>query len=431
MNYVFKQAPLAKRFYDSPYSLNVMDYGALYSHRAKALKASEIRELLKLTEKPDVISFAGGLPNPETFPVEEVGEATKRVLRDHARSALQYSTTEGVATLRDAVSEHLARDGMRAPADQVTITNGSQQGLDLLGRVFLDSGDTLLVSNPTYLGALQALNVFGARYAAADSDDDGIIPDSVEEQLVDLAKRGVRPKFLYLVPTFANPTGTTISLPRRRRLLELAHEHNLVIVEDDPYGQLRFDGEAVPSIHSLDKTGERVIYLGTFSKILVPGFRLAWMVAPPDITRKIVISKQSVDLCTNAFTQFIAADLLAGGLVDRHLPAIISLYRRKRDVMLKAMDQHFPKEDVNWTKSQGGLFTWAELPEHVDTAKMLPAAVERHVAYVPGKSFFPDPKVGHNTMRLNFSHPADDKIRIGVERLGEVMRKSIAQKLVA
>jgi 2-aminoadipate transaminase len=408
-----------------------MDYGGLYSSRTLSQKASEIRELLKLTEKPNIISFAGGLPNPGSFPVREVEEATHRVLRDHSKSALQYSTTEGVTPLREALADHLRRDGMDVHPDQILITNGSQQGLDLLGRVFLDRGDTVIVSNPTYLGALQAFNAFGAKYATADSDEDGILPESVEATILSLKRQGVRPKFLYVVSTFANPTGTTISERRRRRLLELAREHDLLVVEDDPYGKLRFEGDPIPTMLSMDKGEGHVVYLGTFSKILVPGFRLAWSVAPMELTRKLVISKQAVDLCTNAFTQYIAADLLAGGLIDRHLPEIIAMYRRKRDIMLKAMDANFPREGVHWTRSHGGLFTWATMPTHVNATDMLKTAIEHEVAYVPGKSFFPDPKVGFNTMRMNFSHPADDKIRQGVERLGSVMTEWIAKKAVA
>lgn len=407
-----------------------MDLAHLWSARMQAQKASEIRELLKLTEKPNIISFAGGLPNPQTFPTQDIEEAAQRVLRDHAAKALQYSTTEGVTPLREAVAEHLRKDGMQVQPDDVLITNGSQQGLDLLGRVFLDPKDTLVVSNPTYLGALQAFNAFGAQYATAHSDGDGIDPVSVEETLVRLRKKGTKPKFLYLVPTFANPTGTTISAPRRKKLIDLAHEHDILVVEDDPYGKLRFNGEDIPSMYAMDKGEGRVIYLGTFSKILVPGFRLAWSVANPEVTRKMVISKQSVDLCTNAFTQFIAADLLAGGLIDRHLPTIISLYRKKRDLMLRSMDAHFPKEGVSWTKSRGGLFTWAEMPEGVNATEMLKAAIEREVAYVPGKSFFPDPDVGFNTMRINFSHPTDDKIRLGIERLGGLMSEWCAREKV-
>lgn len=407
-----------------------MDLARLWSARTATLRASEIRELLKLTEKPNIISFAGGLPNPETFPVQEVLDATRRVAAKDAARAMQYSTTEGVAELREAIAESLGRDGMQVHPDQVLITNGSQQGLDLLGRVFIDAGDTVVTSNPTYLGALQAFNYYGATYAAAESDEDGIIPDSLEEVLQGLRRAGRHAKFLYLVPTFQNPAGTVIPEARRRRILDLAHEHDLLVVEDDPYAKLRFDGDPVPSMHSMDKDGDRVVYLGTFSKILVPGFRLAWSIAPEPITRRMVISKQSVDLCTNAFTQFIAADLLSGGIIDRHLPKIIDIYRRKRDIMLSNMDRHFPKEGVLWTRTQGGLFTWAEMPEGINTIDMLRDAVQKDVAYVPGKSFFPSPDEGFNTMRLNFSHPSDERIAVGVERLGETMHEWMARAKV-
>ncbi len=409
-----------------------MDYSSLWSDRASRLKASEIRELLKLTERPDIVSFAGGLPNPATFPVKEVEEATHRVLRDHPAKSLQYGTTEGVQHLRETLSEVLAKDGMNAHPDQITITNGSQQGLDLLGRVFVDPGDTIVVSNPTYLGALQAFNHYDAKYAAVDSDGDGVIPESLGDTLVSLEKQGIRPKFFYAVPTFQNPSGTVIPEARRRAILDLAYEHDLLIIEDDPYGKLRFDGEAVPTIHSLDKQGDRVVYLGTFSKILVPGFRLAWCVAPEPVTRKMVVGKQSVDLCTNAFTQYIADDLLSQGIIERHIPEIIALYRRKRDLMMRAMDDHFPSEGVTWTRSQGGLFTWAELPAGLNAVDLLPRAVEEgKVAYVPGKSFFADPDVGWNTLRLNFSYPADDAIENGIRNLGDVLSDAIRQAKVA
>ena len=407
-----------------------MDVPALFSNRARQMKASEIRELLKLTEKPNIISFAGGLPNPATFPVKEIEEATLKVLRTRANQALQYSTTEGVQPLREAIAAHLRKDGMDVQPDQVLVTNGSQQGLDLLGRVFLDRGDTILVANPTYLGALQAFNAYGAQYATVDSDDDGMDPASLEQVLLRLQREGIRPKFLYAVPTFANPSGTTIPASRRRRILELCRAHGILILEDDPYGKLRFDGEHPPTFHELDRGAGNVVYLGTFSKILVPGFRLAWAVAPAEITRKLVISKQAVDLCTNAFTQHIAAELLTSGLVERHLPEIVRLYRRKRDLMLGAMDRHFPKEGTRWTRSQGGLFTWASMPAHVNCIDMLKDAILKEVAYVPGKSFFPDPNEGFNTMRLNFSHPTDEKIEVGIERLGEVMARW-AEKAVA
>ncbi len=405
-----------------------MNLEPLWSARAAAMKASEIRELLKLTEQPDVISFAGGLPNPGSFPVDEVKEAADRVMATHSHRAFQYSTTEGVAELRESLSQYLGHQGMDIDPDDVLITNGSQQGLDLLGRVLLDPKDTVVVSNPTYLGALQAFNFFDCNYAAANSDGDGVIPDALDETLGRLAKQGVRPKFMYLVPTFQNPSGTVIPENRRRKILDLAHEHDLLIVEDDPYGRLRFDGDPVPTMKSMD-TEDRVLYLGTFSKILVPGFRLAWSAGPSDLVHKMVVSKQSVDLCTNAFTQFIAADMLESGVIERHLPNIIDLYRGKRDIMLKAMDDHFPQENVSWTHSQGGMFTWAEMPEGIDCVKMLETAVQHKVAYVPGKPFFVG-DVGGNTMRLNFTHPTDDNIRVGIEKLGGIMSDTIASAKV-
>jgi 2-aminoadipate transaminase len=405
-----------------------MDLTPLWSARANAMKASEIRELLKLTEQPDIISFAGGLPDPHAFPVDEVRQASERVLRNHASRAFQYSTTEGITELREAVSVYLGKQNMDVDPDDILITNGSQQGLDLLGRVLLDPKDTVLVSNPSYLGALQAFNFFDVNYAGAASDNDGVLPDELDDNLTRLKREGVHPKFMYLVPTFQNPSGTVIPESRRRKIIDLAHEHDLLIVEDDPYGKLRFDGDEVPTMKSMDKE-DRVLYLGTFSKILVPGFRLAWTAGPKDLVHKMVVSKQSVDLCTNAYTQFIAADMLAGGVIERHLPNIINTYRTKRDAMLKAMDAHFPTDGVSWTKTQGGMFTWANMPPRVDTVKMLETAIEQKVAFVPGKPFFVGDK-GQNTMRLNFTHPTVENIHTGIERLGGIMEETLASSKV-
>lgn len=405
-----------------------MDLTPLWSARANAMKASEIRELLKLTEQPDVISFAGGLPDPHAFPVDEVRQASERVLRDHASRAFQYSTTEGITELREAVSVYLGKQNMDVDPDDILITNGSQQGLDLLGRVLIDPKDTVLVSNPSYLGALQAFNFFDVNFAGAASDNDGVLPDELDDNLTRLKREGVHPKFMYLVPTFQNPSGTVIPESRRRKIIDLAHEHDLLIVEDDPYGKLRFDGDEVPTMKSMDKE-DRVLYLGTFSKILVPGFRLAWTAGPKDLVHKMVVSKQAVDLCTNAYTQFIAADMLAGGVIERHLPNIINTYRTKRDAMLKAMDAHFPTEGVSWTKTQGGMFTWASMPPRVDTVKMLETAIEQKVAFVPGKPFFVGDK-GQNTMRLNFTHPTVENIHTGIERLGGIMEETLASSKV-
>lgn len=397
-----------------------MNVESLYSSVARGLRASEIRELLKLTEKPDVISFAGGLPNPLSFPVAEIQEAANRVFQNHAKKAFQYSATEGIEPLREQLALAMGRENMDVDPSNILVTNGSQQGLDLLGRVLLDKGDVVLAGNPSYLGALQAFNVYGCTYAGIDSDEDGMKPEHLEETLARLKAEGRKPKFLYTVPTFQNPSGTVIPEARRRKILEIAKAYDLLIVEDDPYGRLRFDGDAVPTFLSMDKGEGNVLYFGTFSKVLVPGFRLAWTTGPKGIISKMTIAKQSIDLCTNAFTQYIAADLLETNLIDKHLPVIIDLYRGKRDRMMRAMDQHFDKDQVRWTRSQGGMFTWAVV-EGVETVPLLEEAVKMNVAFVPGKSFFVDPAQGSNTMRLNYTHATDDNIDLGIKRLGELL----------
>jgi len=402
-----------------------MDFSRFYTERARRMKASEIREILAVTQRSDIISFAGGLPNPETFPVKEIEAATKEILARSSHLALQYSPTDGIPELREEVAKMLNRDGTNYTPENILITNGSQQGLDLLGRVLLEPGSKVLVGSPTYLGAIQAFENYLVRekdFVPVKSDENGMDPASVEETLSRLKAAGERVKLIYTCPTFQNPAGTVMSEPRRRKLVELAHEYDVLIIEDDPYGKLRFDGQEVPKMASMDKE-DRVIFLGTFSKILVPGFRLAWTAAHPKLVRQMSVAKQAVDLCTNAFTQFITAHLMQTGLVDRHLPQIISLYRRKRDVMMRAMEKNM-NAGTKWTKAQGGLFTWAELAESVDTAKMFPRAIKNKVAYVPGRSFFVDGK-GANTMRLNFSHPSDENIKIGVERLAQTIEEEV------
>lgn len=407
-----------------------MQYDRLYSERARGLQASEIRELLKLTQRSDIISFAGGLPNPLTFPVEEIRQATDRILKGDAELALQYGPTEGYTPLREEIVRLLNKDDFDIGREQVTITNGSQQGLDLLGRVFLDPGDKIIVASPTYLGAIQAFGAYKNEFVPVAADHQGMRMDALEEALEGMRRAGETPKFIYTVPTFQNPSGTVLPMDRRKRLLELAHEYDTLIIEDDPYGKLRYTGDHLPTLFSMDKE-ERVIYLGTFSKILVPGFRLAWTVAPEDISRRIVISKQATDLCTNAFTQFIAADLMANDIVERHLPKIIELYARKRQIMLDTMEATWPKEEVWWTRSEGGLFTWAELPRHIDTRELLKEAVEQKVAYVPGHAFYINQAEGTHTMRINFSHPADELVKEGVERLADVITRRIEKPVPA
>lgn len=401
----------------------------VYAARARSMSSSVIRELLKLTEQPDFISFAGGLPAPEVFPVDQVRAAAERVLTERGAQALQYSTTEGYRPLRELIASWMRDDPRhRLPAcgvDNILITSGSQQALDLIGRMFIDPGDRILVESPTYLGALQAWSAYGPQYVTVPSDDAGMVVDALERAL----ERALRakPKFIYLVPNFNNPTGRTLSLERRRRLIEIASRHGVPIVEDDPYGQLRFEGEMLPSLLSLaagrgpvnSAYHGNVIYLSSFSKILAPGFRLAWVCAEPEVVATLTRGKQGADLHTSTLSQTIACEVAKDGFITRHLEVIRRTYRERRDVMLAAMQQHFPAS-VRWNRPDGGMFLWCELAEGVDATERLRAAVPKKVAFVPGASFHPCGG-GENTMRLNFSNAAPEQIREGIARLGEVL----------
>ena len=397
-----------------------------YAQRTQRMASSTIRELLKLTEKPDIISFAGGLPAPDVFPVEEFSEACQRVLRDCGPTALQYGTTEGYLPLREMIARHTARYGLEVSADNILITSGSQQALDLLGRIFINGGDRILVESPTYMGALQAWNAYGAEYVPVPMDEDGMITDDLEEAL------RVGPKFIYVLPNFQNPTGVTLSLERRKQLIELADRYGVPIIEDDPYGQLRFEGEHISPIVVLDDLYRNnsshcyhgnVIYLSTFSKILAPGLRLAWVVAPPEVIRKLVQAKQGADLHTSTFTQIVAHEVSHGGFLDKHIQKICQVYGERRNVMLGAMDAYFPPE-VDWTQPKGGLFLWGRMPENLDANEVLALALEHKVAFVPGGPFFPRGG-GENTMRLNFSNAKPEKIQEGISRLGSVLAEKI------
>jgi 2-aminoadipate transaminase len=391
------------------------------------MASSVIRELLKLTERPDIISFAGGLPSPDVFPVDDFRAACERVLRDSGAQALQYSTTEGYLPLREMIARHTGRYGIKISPENVLITSGSQQALDLIGKVFINPGDLILTESPTYLGALQAWNAYGAEYVTVPMDDDGMNTDALEESL----RSG--PKFIYAPPNFQNPTGVTMSMERRQRLVELADRYGVPIIEDDPYGQLRFEGENLPSIVSLDcqfrENGVgsyrgNVIYLSTFSKTLAPGLRLAWVVAPEEVIRKLVQAKQGTDLNTAIFTQMVAYEVARGGFLDRHIWLIRRVYGERRNIMLEAMEKNFPPQ-VRWTHPQGGLFLWGVMPENFDSAEVLKVAVaEKKVAFVPGGPFFPLGG-GLNTMRLNFSNASPEKIRSGIERLGQVLYEMV------
>jgi 2-aminoadipate transaminase len=397
-----------------------------YAHRTQKMGSSVIRELLKFTEQPDIISFAGGLPAPEVFPVKEFQEACNQVLTDHGAQALQYSTTEGYLPLREMIARHNTRYSVRVTAENIMITSGSQQALDFIGRLFINRGDYVVVESPTYLGALQAWNAYGAQYISVPSDENGMIMDNLEEAL------RIGPKFIYILPNFQNPSGSTLSLERRQRLVLLADQYGVPIVEDDPYGQLRYDGEHIPSVATLDSryrndsdgeyTGS-VIYLSTFSKLLAPGLRLAWVIAPPQVTRKLVMTKQAADLHTSSFNQHVAYEVAKGGFLDEHVKVIRATYKERRDVMIEMMEEMFPPE-VSWTKPLGGMFLWGVLPENIDAAEVLKVAVERKVAFVPGGSFHPNGG-GANTMRLNFSFSSPDTIREGITRLGVTLKEAV------
>ena len=403
-----------------------------YAQRTQRMGSSVIRELLKYTEQPDVISFAGGLPAPDVFPVDEFADACQRVLRDLGAQALQYGTTEGYIPLREMIARHSARYGIDITPDNILITSGSQQALDLLGKIFINRGDRILVEAPTYLGALQAWNAYGAEYVSVPMDEDGMMADALEEAL----RTG--PKFIYVLPNFQNPTGVTLSLERRHKLIELADRYGVPIIEDDPYGQLRYEGDHLPSVVVLDGQYRdncqnvyhgNVIYLSTFSKILAPGVRLAWVIAPPEVIRKLVLAKQGADLHTSTFNQMVAYEVSHGGFLDRHIHLIRRIYKERRDVMLAAMDAYFPP-GVDWTQPKGGLFLWGILPETINTNELIKVAVERKVAFVPGTPFYPNGG-GKNTMRLNFSNASSENILEGIARLSRVIQEAISEKELA
>jgi 2-aminoadipate transaminase len=388
--------------------------------------SSAIRELLKYTEKPDIISFGGGMPAPDVFPVEDFADACQRVMRELGAQALQYGPTEGYVPLREMIARHTRRYGINVTTDNILITSGSQQALDLLGKIFINRGDHILVESPTYLGALQAWSAYGAEYVAVPADNNGMVTDTLEEKL----RSGV--KFIYALPNFQNPTGVTLALERRHQLVELADRYGVPIIEDDPYGQLRYEGEHLPAVVVLD--GEyrgcpenpysgNVIYLSTFSKTLAPGIRLAWVIAPQEVIRKLVQAKQGADLHTSTFNQIVAYEVAKGGFLDRHVHMIRRIYKERRDVMLAAMDSYFPP-GVDWTQPQGGLFLWSTLPETMNSADVLKIAIEKKVAFVPGAPFYPCGG-GHNTMRLNFTYASPEKIREGIGRLGSAIKESM------
>jgi len=397
-----------------------------FAQRTHGMRRSEVRELLKLTEQPGIISFGGGLPAPEVFPIREFEAACTRVLREQGARALQYSTTEGYRPLREMIARHTCRYGVTVTPENILITSGSQQALDLIGKVFINQGDHLLVERPTYLAALQAWNTYQAQYTAVPMDDDGLMTDALEAAL-----RG-GPKFIYALPNFQNPTGVTMSLERRRDLVRLADHYGVPILEDDPYGQLRYEGEHLPSIVAVDSeyrsgngkpyTGN-VMYMSTFSKTLAPGLRLGWVTGPTDVIERLVQAKQGADLHTSTFNQMVAYEVAHGGFLDEHVKVIRRVYRERRDAMLAAMRECFP-DGTTWTHPQGGLFLWVRFPESLDAADVLRESVKDGVAFLAGAPFFFD-RTNANTARFNFSNADPERIREGVRRIGVVLQRLI------
>ncbi|UWG99234.1 PLP-dependent aminotransferase family protein [Dehalobacter sp. DCM] len=388
-----------------------------YAKRISNLKASEIREILKITERPEVISFAGGLPAPESFPVDEIKEISRIVLEEEGTAALQYTTTEGFDPLRNWIADRMnTRWGTQFSKDNILLTNGSQQALDLSGKVFLDEGDVVLCESPTYLAAISALRAYSCRFVEVPTDDNGMIPTALERIL----ETTDRVKMIYVIPDFQNPTGRTWSLERREKLVRLAEEHNVIVIEDNPYGELRFEGEMLPSLQVFDQTGS-ILSLGTFSKIFCPGFRIGWILGDPDVIKKYVLVKQGADLQCNTLAQRVIAKYLDMYNIDDHIAKIRDVYKKRRDLTVKLMDDLFP-DNVTYTRPEGGLFAWVELPAAINARDVLEKALEKNIAFVPGGSFFPNGGK-ENTFRINFSNMPEERIKEGLVTLASVLRE--------
>ncbi len=400
----------------------IKDISTFYSKNAKSMRRSEIRDLLKFTRQPDLISFAGGLPAPETFPLKDIENICIQVLHEKGALALQYGPTEGEYVFRQQIANWMAREKPTIKPENILVTSGSQQGLDILGRVFLDPSDIAIVEIPSYIGALQAFTAYRAKLVGIPQDDEGMRIDLLEKALDKFAGKKKKPKFIYVVPDFQNPSGVTMSLGRRRKLLQLAYKHEIPVVEDSPYRDLRFTGQSVPPIYALDKENQ-VMMLGTFSKLLCPGLRLGWLMAPTEWMDRMVVAKQAMDLNSPSFTQLIAAEYIKRGLLKEQIKGICQLYKKKRQLMLDALQKYMPK-GVTWTKPEGGLFLWVRLPKKMSANDLFLKAIDNKVAYVIGSAFHCNGK-GQNTMRLNFSYASDAQIDEGIKRLAKMIKENI------
>jgi 2-aminoadipate transaminase len=397
-------------------------YAGLFSARTKVMTSSATRDLMAMSDRPEVISFAGGLPDTSSFPPDTFAALTAQIAEESCAKALQYGPTEGLLETKRCIADVMAAEEMAVDPEDLMVTTGGQQVLDLVTKTLIDPGDTIVAEGPSYPGALNAFQAYQANVVQVDMDSDGMRVDLLEETLDRLEREGRRPKFVYTVPSFQNPGGVTLSLPRRKRLVEVARERELLVLEDNPYGLLRYEGEPLPTLYSLDG-GVYVMYLGTFSKIFSPGLRLGWVAAPPPVLARMNLGKQQADLCTSTLSQ-----ILVQAYFDRHdwreyIDTLTELYRDRRDTMLDALAEHFPAQ-AEWTRPRGGLFIWATLPDFIDTSDLLARALRENVAFVPGEGAFLDGR-GRSSMRLNFSGTSDDRIREGIRRIGEVVKEQV------
>jgi 2-aminoadipate transaminase len=397
-------------------------YAGLFASRTKVMTSSAMRDLMAVTARPEVISLAGGLPDTSTFPPDTFAAVAQRIAAESCAKALQYGPTEGLDETKACIAAVMDAEGMSADPEDVIVTTGGQQVIDLVAKTLIDPGDVVIAEGPTYPGAVPVFSAYQADVVQVDMDADGMRIDLLEETLDRLEREGRRPKFVYTVPSFQNPAGVTMSLPRRRRLVEVAHEHELLLLEDNPYGLLRYEGDPPPPLYSLDG-GVFVMYLGTFSKILSPGIRLGWVVAPPPVLEKINLGKQAADLCTSTLSQLMVQAYFEAGRWRDYVDSLTAVYRARRDTMLDSLADHFPRQ-AEWTRPAGGLFIWATLPDFIDTTDLLARALRENVAFVPGEAAFLDGR-GRSSMRLNFSGCDEESIREGIRRIGEVVTEQV------
>ncbi len=391
-----------------------------FADRMKTTRKSFIREILKVTQQPEVISFAGGLPNPGFFPVEEILRASTKVLAEDGRNVLQYSTSEGYLPLREFIAErYLRKSGLKIEPDEILITNGSQQGIDLIGKIFLNKGDRVVIERPGYLGTIQAFSIFEPNFQSIP-----LLYDGIDTDLLEIALSKDDAKLLYIIPNFQNPSGITYSGQKRKDLANILEKHNVICIEDNPYGELRFTGEDLPSIRNYS---DDTILLGTFSKIISPGLRIGWICARKEIMEKLIVAKQAADLHSNSLSQRIVHQYLMDNDIDEHIMKIRTAYGKRRDFMIDMMTEYFP-EEVKYTKPEGGMFLWVTLPEKVSSLDLFELAVKENVAFVPGNPFYTDDGSRNNTLRLNFSNSEEEQIEEGIKRLARCLERLLGKR---